>query len=347
MAQGRRAPVNKWAVALAVAAALAFLYVVRLAVLPFLIAAAIAYVAEPSNLWLRRRFGLSRQAAAIATYAAVLAVLGGLGYWMAETLLVDLKLAVHDAPVLLHKFFVELFGGEQVEVFGRQLDATRTSQQLLDALFDGFGAPQQILTVAILGFASVTGAVLVIVLVFYFLQAGPQLAAGALWLVPPEHREEVAEIAAKIHPLLRRYLAGLFVIVVFATIVSWIAIRFALGLPFALLLGLLTGLLELIPVIGPMASAALVGLLALERHGFWAVVAFAVYVTVFRLLIDRVVGPVVLGRAARLHPAVVMFAFLAGGLFLGVAGVILAVPVAASIKVVLGHYYSQPTRRSS
>jgi predicted PurR-regulated permease PerM len=95
-----------------------------------------------------------------------------------------------------------------------------------------------------------------------------------------------------------------------------------------------------------MTSAALVGLLALERHGFWAVVAFAVYVTVFRLLIDRVVGPVVLGRAAQLHPTVVMFAFLAGGLFLGVAGVILAVPVAASVKVVLEHYYSQPTRRA-
>jgi predicted PurR-regulated permease PerM len=55
----------------------------------------------------------------------------------------------------------------------------------------------------------------------------------------------------------------------------------------------------------------------------------------------------VLGRAARLHPTVVMFAFLAGGLFLGVAGVILAVPVAASVKVVLDHYYSQPTRRVS
>ena len=197
------------------------------------------------------------------------------------------------------------------------------------------------------GFAAVTGAVLIIVLVFYFLDTGPQLARGALWLVPPEYRAEAAEIAAKIDPLLRRYLLGLLVIVVFATISSWFAIRFALGLPFALLLALLTGLLELVPVLGPMASATLVGLLALERHGFWAVVAFAAYVTAFRLLIDRVVGPVVLGRAARLHPVVVMFAFLAGGLLLGViGGVILAVPAAAAAKVVLEHYYAQPTRRT-
>lgn len=66
----------------------------------------------------------------------------------------------------------------------------------------------------------------------------------------------------------------------------------------------------------------------------------------FRLLIDRVVGPQVLGHAVRLHPTVVIFAFLAGGLFFGVVGVIVAVPVAAAVKVVLEHYYAQPTRRA-
>lgn len=346
MAQDRRAPVNPWAVALAVAVALGFLYVVRLAVLPFLIAAAIAYAAAPINPRLQR-LGLSRPVAAVVTYAAIMAVLGALGYWVARTLLVDINAALNDAPQLLHKFFAELFGGEQITLLGRRLGAGEISQRLLDAAAGDLGTPEQLLGLAIGAFAAVTGAVLVIVLVFYFLQAGPQLARGALWLVPPEYRDEVAELALRFDPLLRRYLVGLVVIVVFATILSWFAIRFALGLPFALLLGLLTGLLELIPVLGPMASAALVGLLALERHGLWAVVAFAVYVTVFRLLIDRVIGPLVLGRAVRLHPVVVMFAFLAGGLLLGVAGVVLAVPVAAAVKTVLAHYYSQPTRRPS
>ncbi|HZB90953.1 MAG TPA: AI-2E family transporter [Stellaceae bacterium] len=347
MSEDRRAPVNKWAVTLVVATALAFLYVVRLAVLPFLIAAAIAYVAESPNRWLRRRFGLTREAAAIGTYLVLMGLLGGLGYWVATSLAADFGAAFHDAPRLLHKFFAEFFGAEQVDLFGRTVTAAAVSQHILDALTAGIGTPEQLLTVLIYGFAAVTGLVLVIVLIFYFLRAGPQLAAGALWLVPPEYRGEVAEVARKIDPLLRRYLVGLFVIFVFATCASWIAIRFALDLPFALLLALLTGLFELIPVLGPMASAALVGLLALEQHGFWAVVAFAAYVTAFRLMIDRIVGPLVLGRAARLHPTVVMFAFLAGGLFLGVAGVILAVPVAASVKVVLDHYYSQPTRRVS
>ena len=347
MARERRAPVNKWAVAVAVAAALTFLYVVRLAVVPFLIAAAIAYVAEPVNLWLRRRLALSRIMAAVATYVMVMLLLSGIGYWIVDSLSVDLGTALRDLPQLLHKLFAEMFGGEEMEIFGRRLNASAMSQQMMDALFSGFSEPRQIVELALYGFGAVTAAVLIIILIFYFLDAGPQIAAGMLWLVPPEYREEVREVAMKIDPMLRHYLVGLVIVVAFATATSWIAIRFALGLPFAVPLALLTGLLELIPVIGPMVSAAVVGLLALEQHGLWAVVAFAVYVTAFRLLIDRLVGPLVLGRAVSLHPVVVMFAFLAGGLFLGVLGVILAVPVAAAVKIVLEHYYSQPTRRGS
>lgn len=345
MAQEKRAPVNKWAVAVAVAAALTFLYVVRLAVMPFLIAAAIAYVAEPANLWLRRRWRLSRGSAAAATFVVIILLLGGLGYWVFASLSADLGTTLRDAPRLLHKFFVELFGGEEMDLFGHRLQAAAISQQLVNTLIGGIGAPQQIIGLALYGFAGITAAVLIIVLIFYFLYSGPQIAAGMLWLVPPEYRSEVRDVAEKLDPVLRRYLIGLSVIVVFATLVSWLAIRFALGLPFAFLLALLTGLLELVPVVGPMASATLVGLLSLEQHGLWAVIAFAVYVTAFRLLIDRLVGPIVLGRAVSLHPAMVMFVFLAGGLFLGILGVILAVPVAAAVKVVLEHYYAQPTQR--
>ena len=66
--------------------------------------------------------------------------------------------------------------------------------------------------------------------------------------------------------------------------------------------------------------------------------------TVYRVAIDRLIGPVILGSAVSLHPVVVIFAFLAGGLFLGIAGIILAVPVAASVKIVLDYYYSHPMR---
>lgn len=342
----RRGPVNTWAIAVAVAVAFGFLYVVRLAVLPFLIAAAIAYVAEPGVRSLQRRGHMSRASASFIVFLGVMAVLGGFGYWSLAVLQGDMLLAMTQMPQLLQKFLTQLFGRPEFDLFGRQYAAADVARQMTDALFAGFIRPQQWIEAAIWGFAIVTAVILVIVLIYYFLADGPALSAGALWLVPPEYRAEVAEVAAKIDPMLRRYITGLLIIVAIATALSWAAIAFVLHLPFAFLLGLLTGCLELIPVIGPMLSAAIVGIIALTEHGFWAVIAFAIYVTLFRLAIDRLFGPVILGRAVRIHPTVVMFAFLAGGLFLGVPGVILAVPVAASVKIVLDHYYAHPMRRA-
>ena len=340
----RRAPANKWAIAAAVAVALAFFYMVRLAVLPFLFAAAIAYVADPLVAGLQRTARLPRAAAAALVFAAIMALLGGLSTWSVAALEGEVAQALRDAPQLLHKFLAEAFGGEDFDVLGKHYQAGQLASQIADTALGGLAQPRQWLEFAFLGAAGITALILVIILIYYFLAAGPELAAGILWLVPPEYRDEAAEVAGRIDPMLRRYLLGLLGIVVAATLLAWPAIALVLHLPYALLLSLLTGVLELLPILGPAASAGIVGLLSLERHGLWAVVAFAAYVTVFRVVIDRLIGPIILGKAVSLHPVVVIFAFLAGGLFLGIAGVVLAVPAAAAVKIVLDYYYSRPTR---
>jgi predicted PurR-regulated permease PerM len=344
MAPERRPPASKWAIAVAVAIALAFLYIVRIAVLPFLIAAAIAFAGEPAIRWLGRHAHLSRGPAALVVYVAIMGLAAGGAYLASVSFAAELSHVATDLPTLIERFLRELFGGEAISVFGHSLRADALAQQAVGRVVAALGAPEQWLLFGLYGFAAVTGFTLLIVLIYFFLHSGPSLAAGALWLVPPEYRDEVAEIAGKIVPMLRRYLIGLFAIFVFAAVVTWLFIRFVLHLPFPVMLGIVTGAFEMIPVIGPAASATLIGLLSLEQHGFWALAAFAVYVTLFRLAIDRVLGPVILGTAVSLHPVVVMFAMLSGGLLLGVIGVILAVPVAAAVKIVLEHYYSHPTR---
>jgi predicted PurR-regulated permease PerM len=339
----RRAPANKWALAVAIGVALAFLYVVRLAVVPFLAAAAIAYVAGPAVRWLARAWHLPRAAAAAVVFVGIMALFGGLTYWSIAALEGEVAQALGDLPQLLHKFLVEAFGGEDFALFGKHYEAGNLASQMAAVALGGLAQPQAWLEAAFFGVAGIGALILIVILIFYFLAAGPELAAGALWLVPPEYRDEVAEIAAEIDPMLRRYLLGLLGIVIAGAALAWPAIALVLHLPFALLLSLLTGVLELLPVIGPAASAGIVGLLSLEQHGLWPVIAFALYVTVYRVVIDRLIGPIILGQAVSLHPVVVIFAFLAGGMFLGIAGVVLAVPVAATVKIVLQHYYSQPT----
>ena len=80
-----------------------------------------------------------------------------------------------------------------------------------------------------------------------------------------------------------------------------------------------------------------------QAKSLWSVGAYVVYASALRLSIDQVVGPIVLGRAARVHPVLVIFCFLAGGALFGVVGVLLAVPVALSIRVALETIYGEPS----
>lgn len=340
----RRPPANKWAIALAVAISLAFLYIVRLAVLPFLIAAAIGFAASPAVDWLGRQARLGRGWAALIVYLAVMAALAAGSYVAYAAFATEVAHIGHDLPQLIERFLRELLGGDTVSVFGHSLNAGALANQAMGGLVALIGEPSRWLMLGLYAFGAVTGLTLLIVLIYFFLADGHEIYRGTLWLVPPEYRDDFGEVMDKITPMLRRYLIGLLVIFVFAVIATWLFIRFVLHLPFPLLLGLVTGALELVPVVGPAVSATLIGLLSLEQHGLWSLAAFAIYVTLFRLAIDRLLGPIVLGTAVRLHPVVIMFAMLAGGLVLGIIGVIIAVPVAAAVRIVLQHYYAHPAR---
>ncbi len=90
----------------------------------------------------------------------------------------------------------------------------------------------------------------------------------------------------------------------------------------------------------PTSAAILAGLVSLRTATGTANIAeYALYATVLRLSIDQLVGPIVLGRAAHAHPVLIIFCFMAGGIVLGIPGVILAVPVALVVKITLATLY--------
>src|SRR5919204_429972 len=111
--------------------------------------------------------------------------------------------------------------------------------------------------------------------------------------------------------------------------------------PFSILLAILTGVLEVIPIVGPITAGAIACLVALGHPApwglsqIWYVVIVAVMYTVLRHAEDYFVIPLVIGRIVKLHPAVVIFSLLTGGAVFGLLGVLVAVPVAATARLVL------------
>jgi len=143
--------------------------------------------------------------------------------------------------------------------------------------------------------------------------------------------------------MLRRYFIGVIVIVAYAWVAAYVGLGLVLGIPHAVFLALLTGLLEMIPMIGPIAAAVIAGLVAVRyATGIGPIIAYTVYAIALRVSIDQILAPIVLGSAARVHPVVIIFCFLAGGVLFGVVGIILAVPAALVVRTSLAILYDEP-----
>jgi predicted PurR-regulated permease PerM len=132
--------------------------------------------------------------------------------------------------------------------------------------------------------------------------------------------------------------------VAYAAVGAWLGFALVARLPNAALLALSVGLLEIVPVAGPLAAATLVGVAAVQQTSIAGALSLIGFVIALRLSIDNLVGPLVLGQATRLHPVVIIAAFVCGAMLFGVVGLLLAVPSAVCIKLALEHYYAEPVR---
>ena len=343
LAPRQRSFVGGWAIAAVLAVLALLLYEIRIALLPFVFAVAVAFVMDPLIISIQQRLGSPRWPVATMLYVFILAILGGATYWIGTTAVGDLMQITARAPEILRRFIGEAIGSEGVTFFGQ----TYTPDDLVQALVrevQGIIGLTVVERAAGLAISVLFGTFLTLVLMPYLMISAPRLAAGSIWLLPPERRRSVEDLLPKIVPVLRRYLIGLFLVVVYASCVGWIGFGPVFHLPHATLLAITVGVLELIPVIGPFASATIVGLVAVQQNGIWEAAFLFGFAIGLRLSIDNVVGPLVLGQAARIHPVIVIISFVCGAILFGVVGLLLAVPIAVCIKTTLQQYYAEPIK---
>jgi predicted PurR-regulated permease PerM len=328
------------AVILAAAALAIFLYFIKLILLPFILPAILAYICTPAIDWLAKRTRWPRLVFAIGFFLVILGIGTLFGIFAAGRVADEARNLAFDLQGTLQRLVSDTTGNHPVQILGHIIDPQQIVKSALDRIADWVGQTDQLALFASVGVALIAGLFLCVVLLFYFLSSGEQIARGLLWIVPPHRRGLVRRIWARLDPVLTRYFVGMIVVVIYATSASYVGLGFFLGIHHAVLLALLTGILETIPFIGPMAAAIIAGLISLQTAtGLMSILDYALYATALRLSIDQLIGPIVLGAAARVHPVLIIFCFLAGGIVFGVPGVILAVPVALLIKSTLATLY--------
>jgi predicted PurR-regulated permease PerM len=320
-----------------------FLYLIHAVLLPFVVAGVTAYVFTPVVEGLARHTRLPRLACAFIVFAMLMAIVAAVGYVALPGLLRETIRLLTDLEAVIQTMLEHFMGSGTIQLLGQPTTASQIAAKAVGGLRDYVQRASSILTLVTWTFVGIFSFFLTWTLLAYFLISGHRVARGILWLFPPQWRPQTGRILLRLHPILRRYFTGIAIVVTYACVAAYIGLGLILNLHHAAFLAVFTGFLEIVPVIGPVVSAVVAGLVAvMHAQTLWSILAYVIYATALRLSIDQLVGPIVLGKAARVHPSLIIFCFLSGGLLFGIAGMILAVPVALTIKVTLATIYRAP-----
>jgi predicted PurR-regulated permease PerM len=181
--------------------------------------------------------------------------------------------------------------------------------------------------------------VLAPIIAFYLLVDLPHIREVMRNLVPERARGDVMVVSRRLGAAIGGYFRGQLAVALVVGTMASIGMLI-IGLDFWLIVGMVAGLFNMIPLIGPWVGAVPgIAIGITTGGGIEKAIAVAVVMAVVQQIDNHFISPIVMQRAVKLHPAVVMLALLAGGTLGGFFGLLLAVPTAATLKIIVGHVW--------
>jgi predicted PurR-regulated permease PerM len=320
-------------IVLSVAIALQLVLLARQVITWIFIALFLALALNPLVDWFQRR-GLRRRAlAAGASYLVVFAVIGGLGAAFIPTIVAEVNDFVEAVP----DYVRDLTEGRG------PLGFLETDYQIVDRVeeaIDEGGASR------VFGFSGtaialvedvvigVVATISIVVLTFFMLLEGPTWVERLFALLPAHSEARWRRVGNEIYRTVGGFVTGALLIALIAGISSSILLSIV-GVPYAIALGLLVALLDLIPLAGATIATVLVGTIAFLSDSWVVGTIVVVYFIVYQQVENHVLYPLVYSRTVQLSPLAILIAVLIGASLAGILGALAAIPVAGAIQVVL------------
>jgi predicted PurR-regulated permease PerM len=173
---------------------------------------------------------------------------------------------------------------------------------------------------------------------FYLLVDLPRLRQVAIQLVPEQSKNEVLVVAGRLNRAIGGFFRGQLAVAFVVGVMVSIGLAI-IGLPFWLLVGMIAGIFNIIPLIGPWVGGIPGVVIALTTRDVGTAMSVVAVMAAAQQIDNHFISPIVMQRAVKLHPAAVMMALLAGGTLGGFFGLLLAVPIAAVLKILVGHLW--------
>ena len=323
-------------------AVLFVLWLARGIIGPFVVAAVLAYAFSPVVSAIEDRTHAPRALIIGVGYVLVLGAIALVAVVAAARAGEEIRYLSSGGRDVIATALRKIFG-DSVVVAGTTYNVTDIAAQIRASLFGMIQTPSSAIQLAEQAVDIALQAILALIVTFYFLLDGRRFGLFALRFLDRSQRAEALRIAHRIHVVLGRWLRGQLLLIALVATILYVILGPILHVPYALALAIVSGVLEIIPLVGPIIAAALAGTVAFATRGTDTTIVVLVIYLVLRQVEDQVVMPLVIGRAVHLHPVVTIFAVLVGLSAWGILGGLLGVPVAAALNVTLHELYPEQT----
>ncbi|AZZ48389.1 AI-2E family transporter [Rathayibacter rathayi] len=290
---------------------------------------------DPLVSWLESK-RLPRPLAITAVFAAVVLLFAGLLIYIIPILVEQLTMFVTSAPQIV----TDIASQKWVLDLEQQLRGVVEIDELIRSVQSFIGNPNNLLSlggglIAVgTGIASgVTGSAIVLILTLYFLASLRSMKAVAYRFAPASHRAKAHEVGDEITGAVGRYMVGQVSLAGVNGVLTFILLL-VIGGPVPALLACVAFLGSLIPLVGTLSAAVIISLACLLTSPLTALIA-AIYYLVYMQVEAYILVPRIMNRAVSVPGAVVVIAAVGGGTIAGVLGALVAIPVAASVIIVV------------
>lgn len=320
------------AVALGVAVGFYVLYLIRAVLFLFLVAVLLATAIEPLVFRLRRG-PFSRGQGILMVYTGIMLVLVGVGALVVPTFLREAGGFSETYPQILHNLREIVYGLDQ-RVLGPAAEKV-VEKAASPSGVAGADGGETAITVGLTLVEGLFASVTVFVVAYFWMTERIEIKRAFTTLFPREHRQRVGLIWSDVERVLGGWVRGQLLLMLFIGVLATVG-YIALGLKYALVLGLLAALFEIVPLVGPWLGAIPALLVAAMQDVKLALIV-GVYLLIIQNVEANVLVPRVMARTVGVSSLVVLLGILIGATLGGIGGALVAVPLAAAIQVVLRH----------
>lgn len=284
---------------------------------------------DPAVDWFQKK-KIPRSAGVLVIYLVIFIVLAIAVYFVVPPVVSQAQDLAKQFPDYYQKSIGAL-GPVQSFLDANQLDRTKILGNVSDSLSN---ISRNIFSTTVGVFSGLISAVVVISLTFYMSAEQDAIRKFVISVTPKSHQEYAAKLTERIKNKIGKWLIGQLALMIIVGFLTFLGL-FIIGIPNALILGILAGILEIVPYIGPLISAfpgVIIGFLISPATGLLAI---GIYILVQQLE-SHVIAPQVMKKAVGLSPITVILVLLIGAKLYGALGAILAIPVATTVSLFVG-----------